>query len=298
MTSDDQARSAALAFARATAGDDDERYAQLFVEAYALLRPTTEGVRRPATGTASPKVLADPMYLRNIRYVAEDDSRLINGVPTRDFPDCVAVGSLSAYCCTGTLIAANIVLTAAHCVTGGCASRVFIGDDITGLGQVIDVEQVEVHPGYRDSKPFDDIALLVLKSPAQNVAPRRIARADTPERVGQVRLVGFGTTESTGTLGYGIRREVDVAVATADSAFGARALTEFVAGSPIFQRDSCPGDSGGPAYVEVAGEWLLAGATSRGTRGAVKKCGDGGIYERVGAYASWLDPALAALARS
>ena len=63
---------------------------------------------------------------------------------------------------------------------------------------------------------------------------------------------------------------------------------EFVAGQPFLDRDSCSGDSGGPAYVAADGDWLLAGATSRATSSSVRPCGDGGIYERMHAFASWL----------
>jgi secreted trypsin-like serine protease len=54
-------------------------------------------------------------------------------------------------------------------------------------------------------------------------------------------------------------------------------------------KDSCKGDSGGPAYIDVDGEWQLAGATSRGTCKARRICGDGGIYTRVHAYVDWIE---------
>ena len=52
--------------------------------------------------------------------------------------------------------------------------------------------------------------------------------------------------------------------------------------------DSCNGDSGGPAYVEVDGEVQLAGATSRATKNFTQPCGDGGIYTRVDRYVDWI----------
>ena len=44
---------------------------------------------------------------------------------------------------------------------------------------------------------------------------------------------------------------VDVPLASNDPKYGADAETEFVAGAPFLDRDSCNGDSGGPAYVRV-----------------------------------------------
>jgi secreted trypsin-like serine protease len=78
-------------------------------------------------------------------------------------------------------------------------------------------------------------------------------------------------------------------MAAPKAAFGARPSIEFVAGAPFLDRDSCKGDSGGPAYVAVKGGWAIAGATSRATRQSdVRVCGDGGIYTRLYAFSDWI----------
>ena len=57
--------------------------------------------------------------------------------------------------------------------------------------------------------------------------------------------------------------------------------------------DTCKGDSGGPLYVQNPnGDWLPAGATSRGTAISSTMCGDGGTYVRVDAYAEWVKSVL------
>ncbi len=81
---------------------------------------------------------------------------------------------------------------------------------------------------------------------------------------------------------------MDVPLAGNAKKFGGDPRTEFVAGAPFLDKDSCNGDSGGPAYVYQRGRWLLAGATSRATRSAVRPCGDGGIYTTVDAYRDWI----------
>jgi secreted trypsin-like serine protease len=103
-----------------------------------------------------------------------------------------------------------------------------------------------------------------------------------------VRLAGFGNTDVFSGGGYGRRRMVDVPLASSDPVFGADLETEFVAGAPFLDRDSCNGDSGGPAYLESDGVWYLAGATSRATASAIRPCGDGGIYTRVGVFEDWV----------
>jgi secreted trypsin-like serine protease len=144
-----------------------------------------------------------------------------------------------------------------------------------------------VHPSYGSSGPHGDIAVLLLAEPL-DIAPRPIAEPGALTGASSVRLVGYGNTDFQGRTGYGRRRVVDVPLAGNLPGYGADPKTEFVAGAPALDRDSCNGDSGGPAYVRVGDEWLLAGATSRATDNAVRPCGDGGIYTLVGAYAEWI----------
>jgi secreted trypsin-like serine protease len=108
------------------------------------------------------------------------------------------------------------------------------------------------------------------------------------EGAGTVRLAGYGNTDVFSSGGYGIRRMVDVPLASDDPKYGADVTTEFVAGAPFLDRDSCNGDSGGPAYVHAQGGWYLVGATSRATASTVRPCGDGGIYTRVRAFDDWI----------
>ena len=243
-----------------------------------------------ALGSAVPgppedSLYSDPTFLANGRLMAPDGDRIIGGVPTSDFPDCVAVGSEAGWCCSGTLVAPNVVVTAGHC-HAKCASRVLIGDDVgrEADAQVIPVARAELHPQYSRGK--HDLCTLVLAEDAAGVEPRRIAELDALAGATSVRIAGFGNTSVYG--GYGRRMMVDVPLAANDPRFGADPGKEFVAGSPFLDRDSCNGDSGGPAYVQHDGGWLLAGATSRATDSRYRLCGDGGIYTRVRAYRDWI----------
>jgi secreted trypsin-like serine protease len=75
--------------------------------------------------------------------------------------------------------------------------------------------------------------------------------------------------------------------------YGCHLNKELIAGKPMLHFDTCKGDSGGPLYVQNAkGDWLLAGATSRGTDISSTMCGDGGTYVRVDAYAAWIKSVL------
>jgi hypothetical protein len=258
-----------------------------------LARPRPRRGRRASSagrGAAPPpSIYADPVYQRNATALIGDAVRIVGGVVTSDFPDAVAVGHRRGWCCTGTLVAPNVVVTAAHCLPD-CAQQIFIGEDVERPrdGRVIAVRAAVAHPGYRPPDPTDDIAVLILAEPVDDVAPRAIADPGAVDAAETVRLVGYGNTDVQSRGGYGRRRMVDVPVAGADPRLGADLTREFVAGVPFLDRDSCNGDSGGPAYVAVDGDWQLAGATSRATASAVRPCGDGGIYTRVPFYADWI----------
>lgn len=305
--------------ARLIAGPDEARFNLVFqallnqVDGF-LTRPGSDGVdharsmlrqtaepylagsrQRGRTRRAAPSALGvdslqtDPVYLQNSRKLIASRDKIVGGVPTSDFPECVAVGSRQGWCCSGTLVASNVVITAAHCLPD-CAERVFVGEDVDlpDDGHVVDVRRAVVHPDYPPHGPYNDLAVLVLAHDVPDVAPRRIVDPARMAEAFAVRLAGYGNTDPFGSSGYGRRRMVDVPIASSDHRFGAEPTREFVAGAPFLDRDSCNGDSGGPAYVEIDGEWALAGATSRATVSSVRPCGDGGIYTLVPAYLDWV----------
>lgn len=308
---------AAESLARLVAGDDDRRFVLVFQslvnvldsfvteeggtgvdQARAILLRTAEPMvaqGRQGLGSASApgpqpdSIYSDPVFIKNAMKLIPDRERIIGGLPTPFFRDCVAVGSDNGWCCTGTLVARNVVVTAGHCVKGRCSSRIFVGDDVEHLsdGEVIPVSKAVSHPDYRPPDPTHDIAVLILAEDA-DCKPRAMAKASMLNTATSVRLAGFGNTDVHSTGGYGIRRMVDVALAGADPRFGADPTTEFVAGAPFLDRDSCNGDSGGPAYVKSRRSWYLAGATSRATASSVRPCGDGGIYTRVASFEDWV----------
>ncbi len=246
--------------------------------------PSTELDIDPTTGLP----IERPVIVTAVREAAREE--VVNGVPTTDFPDCVAVGSDDRFSCTGTLIAPNVVVTADHCKN---VSRVFLkGNDVTRLaeGEVIAVQAMFSHPEV-------DLKVLVLAQDS-TVTPRRVAQAADIAAATEAIAVGFGTVDSDGFLGYGIKRRTPdtVRIMTRDCGelgapkqYGCLAGREVVAGHHSRLTDTCRGDSGGPLYIQDAdGEYLLLGATSRGARGGFTNCGYGGIYVRVDLCLDWI----------
>ena len=236
----------------------------------------------------------DGVYVSHVLDVIR--SGRILGPSTLDtfHPDCVAIGAAPFYfCCSGTLIAPQLVLTAGHCADG-CANFVVVGTsvDAAGRSQLLSVKEKRRHPGFKadDKTIVHDLTLLVLAEPVKDVTPRRIATAAEIAAAKEAWIVGFGTTNNQGTSGYGQRRVGGPALFAdpANAAYGADPATEVVLGKHPADLDSCRGDSGGPIYILTPEGEFLAGATSRSVRNATQVCGDGGVYVRPDVYLPWI----------
>jgi secreted trypsin-like serine protease len=120
------------------------------------------------------------------------------------------VSASEAYLCTGTVLSANVVLTAGHCAedetTGALepasgfhvvTSRLDWSD--TSVGQVSDVSQVIVDPSYNPTTHVDDVALLVLSTPTTAPAITLANSSDLPlwQPPTEVEIAGWGLTDGS-----------------------------------------------------------------------------------------------------
>ena len=187
--------------------------------------------------------------------------------------------------CGGTLVAANKVVTAAHCVEGTSASSwtaVQGRDDLadTSAGQESAISDIWYDPSY--GQGAHDVAVVTLSTPFEGVETLPLNQDTSAGESGATATVyGWGDTEGTGPADT--FQKVDVPLmgdASCESAYGSSYVGEgeVCAGYDEGGKDSCQGDSGGP--LVVGGK--LVGVVSWGNGCA--DAGNPGVYSEVSTY--------------
>ncbi len=234
------------------------------------------------------------------------DPKIVGGSPSAagSWPWQVQLSFSGGWTCGGSILSADWIVTAAHCVEDGgsivAANTVTVraGATAWGSGTVRTVSQVIAHSSYSPSTYDNDIALLRLSTPLTfgssigAVEPLLAADEATLAANGiQGTVTGWGTTSSGGS-GSSLLRQVTLPmISTAScklSAYGSEITDNMIcAGLGTGEKDSCQGDSGGPLVVpNRRGGWLLAGVVSWGEGCA--QASYPGVYSRVSRYTAWL----------
>lgn len=210
--------------------------------------------------------------------------RLESGQATSDFPAVGLVGDSGGFFCSGTLIDATHVLTAGHCADGvaDASGRFAVG------GRTYSTRDVTVHPNYNRSRigtdAANDLAIFELTQAVTNVAPSPLFEG-TPRVGDTLTLVGYGAGASGGTShngSFGVKRFGTTPIDSVSTRLISWRLDH------LRESNTAPGDSGGPAYLNVAGVYYVAGVTSGGTQSNAGY-GDLSFDTRVDAYASWIE---------
>jgi trypsin len=226
---------------------------------------------------------------------------IINGQPASDgrYPWMVAIARASdgRQFCGGSLVAADIVLTAAHCTEGRTAANTVIRHGSVNLNQttVYPVTRIHIPGNYNRNTLQNDWSLLKLSRPVPNAQPIALAASDH-KRWTSFEVAGWGVTE-TGSSTSSLRWVRVPYVSDADCS---RAYREFRAATMLCAGDlanggvdSCQGDSGGPLMAVENGRTVQAGVVSWGYGCAQR--GQPGVYANVGALNSAITNAINAM---
>jgi len=181
--------------------------------------------------------------------------------------------------CTATLISPTKVLTAGHCSQDVVAADAFfiIGADVNKPDYTLKVASIEAHPSFSMSTLKNDIGLVTLAEPAPaSVTPLPVLASMSASYVGKsLFFVGYGVDNGTSQTGAGVKRAVSMAISKVSA-------TQFAYSTK--GKNTCNGDSGGPALVKSGGKYFVAGVTSYGDQTCVQY----GVDTRADMYQSFL----------
>jgi secreted trypsin-like serine protease len=211
--------------------------------------------------------------------------------------------------CGGSLVASDMVLTAAHCIDDdkpitSITAKVNYTQSIDFTGQPTGYEHSRTvirrifYPYYNWLKNEGDLGLLLLDSPITEVKPVNMNDLWNSPYVGQpLTVVGHGT------MAFGVKDRPDylmeVSVPTISyqdcndgNSYNGKIIDRAMICAGAGGKDSCSGDSGGPLVIlgTNSSEDIQVGIVSFG-----RQCGLAnypGIYTRISTYLDWVQETI------
>ena len=194
--------------------------------------------------------------------------------------------------CTGTLIAADVVLTAGHCVQGSKELAIAWFDN--GKPVLEAVRDTATHPQFsgRDRRSID-LALVRLARPlGGGLRPASLEKDDAEPSA--FRLAGFGLQTSYDEASAGKLRSAEAsALPLSTSRMLHLGLEADAGGTNASNLQVCKGDSGGPVFSGVAtlSGVIVATYNANPKPGARWSaiCGNTAQAVRIGPQSGWIE---------
>jgi hypothetical protein len=204
--------------------------------------------------------------------------------------------------CTGSILANDIILTAAHCTTENpYYILLYFGTDSPDMDKLLPTVNTNpavrrviggaVTPLWPKLTPrlmtnWGDMALLKFRGglPAGYHAANLLPTVAQLQKGQTLTLAGWGLVDGINETDSDTLRKVDVNIINP-----AYSQTEMMIDSS-HGKGPCHGDSGGPAYANQGGKLYVSGITSRADRTTDPggKCIGNTVYTKVQPYLAWI----------
>ncbi|KAJ2547939.1 hypothetical protein EV175_005026 [Coemansia sp. RSA 1933] len=217
--------------------------------------------------------------------------------------------------CTGSLIAPNVVLTAAHCTISPEgftyeASQIHVSfshtpnaSDVLTSGYT--VSKIKANTAFDMSTLRNDVALLILDKhiPTSVATPAKIYSVEVDSGT-QLTAAGYGLTVPGDEYSYASQlMEVSLIAATQEFCASRNDLYDVsinLCTDDNTGRRVCPGDSGGPLSIQSGDGYAIVGITdyisvsdadTNVNKTALELCSEensGSFFTRASAYINWI----------
>jgi trypsin len=232
------------------------------------------------------------------------DPRIIGGeeAPEGRYPFPVSlVDSGGDHICGGSLIAPDVVLSAAHCANSFASVEIQRHDrtDPTDQFETFAIVQEIVHPLYDDSR-YEYDQMLVILDGQSSATPVAINRDPSVPAVGaEVTAMGWGITDGKDPASLSpVLKQATLFVISNEECEQSKSgnfwfdsyqgqITDDMLCATDQGEDSCQGDSGGPLVIAGTSGDVLVGVVSWGYGCAMAAFP--GVYSRVSYDADWID---------
>ncbi len=218
-------------------------------------------------------------------------SPIVGGTPDSGHPavGAILMGTDNGGLCTGTLISPKVVVTAAHCVQGdGGWPHVFVLGPDMDSGTQYAIRAYEAHPDYvadvdGTGKTSHDIAVVALsKTTTATPMPYRTTTIASLKGA-TITFSGFGIRSVYNPSLVGEKYKVTTTIGSIE----AQGFWNYTNSSN--PKNTCNGDSGGPAFYVDGGVEQIVGLVSSGD----EYCSQDGWNTRVDANLDFLSDMIA-----
>lgn len=243
------------------------------------------------------------------------ESRIVGGTvaTANEFPWQVYLVINSSWTCGGSIIKAQYILTAAHCVTDDGvpvdASQITVYAGAHDLRKLTTTpvqrrigSQLVVHGSYNDVTSDYDIAVVKLNSPLTiNTYVKIIRLAKSSETNlflagNDVTVSGWGTTSYQGSSSPLLRKTtIDIigrATCNRSNSYNGTITPRMLCAART-GKDSCQGDSGGPLFLRDGRLYKQVGVVSFGIGCANARWP--GVYANLGVLYNWVSTKVPSL---